>query len=299
MATIVKHLQSASAEARHILQKHGTAYGKQLLGQNKQSSATDCALEKSRELPKQLYYTCFSRTFSSQAAFIEGDDRPPSMRKLAAKKEDVVLRAFPRKKTGKIWCKKERRVGLVPSIVFEQENGHLGGNKQLVSVEKAQLENIVNKIGQSFFLSRTYDLEIYDKPGGQIQTKEKVLPRVIHLHSASDELLNVTFIKAPPSVRLKVDIPLVFIGEDSCPGIRKGGYVNTMKRVVAYVCPADAIPPYLEVDLSTLDVGQKILLRDLKVDPRLHLCQKDNSLPVVKIMGTRSMEDAGAANSMK
>ncbi|KAL2623690.1 hypothetical protein R1flu_003895 [Riccia fluitans] len=299
MATIMKQLQSKAVQARRILQKHGTTNHKQLLEQNSQCCVSDRTLERSWEVPKQLYYTCYSRTFSSQAAFIEGDDRPPSMRKLAAKKEDVILRAFPRKKTGKNWCKKERRVGLVPSIVFEQENGHLGGNKELVSVEKTQLENIVNKIGQTFFLARTYDMEIYDKPGGQIRKKEKVLPRTIHLHSASDELLNVTFIRAPPSVKLKVDIPLVFIGEDSCPGIRKGGYVNTMKRVVTYVCPADAIPPFLEVDLSTLDVGQKILLRDLKVDPRLKISHGDSSLPVVKIMGTRSVEDAAAANSTK
>ncbi|KAG6555903.1 hypothetical protein Mapa_002545 [Marchantia paleacea] len=290
MATIVKQLRAKAVQATLIQQKHGCVYDTQLL--NMGYIASDRNAGSQWELSKQLLSTRFARNFSSQAAFVEGDDRPPSLRKQAAMKEDVILRAFPRKNTGKIWCKKERKVGLVPSIVFEQENGHLGGNKELISVEKKQLENIVNKIGQTFFLSRTYDLEIYDKPGGELQKKEKVLPRTIHLHSASDELLNVTFIRAPPSAKLKVGIPLLFIGEDSCPGIRKGGYVNTMKRVVPFVCPADAIPPFLEVDLSTLDVGHKILLRDLKVDPRLQLCHTDSSLPILKIMGTRSMEEA-------
>lgn len=232
--------------------------------------------------------------FASIAVFDEDDDRPPSLRKSSAKKEDVLLRAYPRKTAGKIFCKKERRLGLVPSILFEQENGHLGGNKQLISCEKKQLDDIVNKIGRTFFLSRTYDLELYDERGGELRFRERVLPRTLH-HSAGDELLNVTFMKVPTHSKVTVDVPIVFLGEDSCPGIRKGGYVNTIMRKVTYSCPGDAIPPFLEVDLSTLDVGQKILLRDLKVDPRLKLVKKNISLPVLKIMGTRSVIEAASA----
>lgn len=44
----------------------------------------------------------------------------------------------------------------------------------------------------------------------------------IHLHSGTDAPLNVTFIRAPPGALLKVDIPLVFIGDDVSPGLKKG-----------------------------------------------------------------------------
>lgn len=44
----------------------------------------------------------------------------------------------------------------------------------------------------------------------------------IHLHSGTDAPLNVTFIRAPPGTLLKVDIPLVFIGDDVSPGLKKG-----------------------------------------------------------------------------
>jgi len=42
------------------------------------------------------------------------------------------------------------------------------------------------------------------------------------LHSGTDAPLNVTFIRAPPGALLKVDIPLVFIGDDVSPGLKKG-----------------------------------------------------------------------------
>ena len=44
----------------------------------------------------------------------------------------------------------------------------------------------------------------------------------LHLHSGSDAPLNITFIRAPSEALLKVDVPLVFIGDDVSPGLRKG-----------------------------------------------------------------------------
>lgn len=49
-------------------------------------------------------------------------------------------------------------------------------------------------------------------------------PVQVHEHCSTDELLNVTFLKKPAEerARVKVEVPLQFIGEDACPGIRKG-----------------------------------------------------------------------------
>ncbi|KAJ7571177.1 hypothetical protein O6H91_01G153000 [Diphasiastrum complanatum] len=133
-----------------------------------------------------------------------------------------VLWAIPRVDSGSIISGKERKAGRVPSVVFEQENGHLGGNKQLISVNTKQISRILKQIGVSFFHSRLYDLEIHSQAeGGEVLSKEVVLPRLLHLHAGTDEILNVTFIRAPPHARLRVNVPLVYLGEDACPGIRK------------------------------------------------------------------------------
>lgn len=44
----------------------------------------------------------------------------------------------------------------------------------------------------------------------------------LHLHAGTDAVLNVTFIRAPSSAWLKVDVPLVFRGDDVSPGLKKG-----------------------------------------------------------------------------
>ncbi|BBG92823.1 Ribosomal protein L25/Gln-tRNA synthetase with anti-codon-binding domain [Prunus dulcis] len=199
--------------------------------------------------------------------------------------------AVPRTASGKSISANERKAGRVPSIVFEQEDGQHGGNKRLISVRTNQIRKLVGHLGRSFFLSRLFDLEVrsdFDSEDDIVE-RVRVLPRMIHLHSATDAPLNVTFIRAPSHALLKVDIPLVFRGDDVSPGLKKGAYLNTIKRTVKFLCPADVIPPYIDVDLSELDVGQKILMGDLKVHPTLKLIQSKDE-PVCKITGARVSE---------
>ncbi|XVF60039.1 hypothetical protein PTKIN_Ptkin08bG0010700 [Pterospermum kingtungense] len=138
-------------------------------------------------------------------------------------KFDETILAIPRATSGKSIAAKERKVGRVPSIVFEQEDGQHGGNKRLISVQSNQIRKLVKHLGQSFFLSRLFDLEVRLEFGtGDLIEKVRVLPRMLHLHAGTDAPLNVTFIRAPSDALLKVDVPLAFRGEDVCPGLRKG-----------------------------------------------------------------------------
>ncbi|KAG0582278.1 hypothetical protein M758_3G049200 [Ceratodon purpureus] len=258
-------------------------------------------VERRKAVPEPVWGLGFVRGYSSAGVAVELDGESGDGEQLLPKEEEKVeevIKAVPRYGSGKIVSKKERRAGRAPSIVFGQENGHLGGDKQLISVETKQIERLIKRLGKSFFLSTTFELEIYDEEGN-VQSRERVLPRSIHLHAGTDKVMNVTFIRAPPTALLKVDVPLIFIGEDACPGIRKGGYIYTMMRTVKYMCPGDAIPAGIEVDLSTLDMGEKILLKDLKVTPGISLVKRDSSLPVCKVMGSRTSSaaaDAAAAS---
>ncbi|KAL8543552.1 hypothetical protein ACS0TY_004202 [Phlomoides rotata] len=234
---------------------------------------------------------CHLRRFSTAALLQESDD-PPEFTYLEGfprpnPKYDEIINSIPRAVSGKNIAAKERKAGRVPSIVFEAEDGQHGGNKRLISVQANQIKKLVNHLGQSFFLSRLFDLEVRPEFGsGEIVEKVRVLPRKLHLHAGTDAVLNVTFIRAPSNAWLKVDIPLVFRGDDVSPGLKKGSPLNIIKRTVKYLCPPDVIPPYIDVDLSELDVGQKILAGELKVHPALKLLRSKDE-PVCKIMSAR------------
>ncbi|KAH7550200.1 hypothetical protein JRO89_XS13G0153800 [Xanthoceras sorbifolium] len=246
-------------------------------------------LAKTLNLRLRLRFRFFSQSAATAAEIHEDPLAPLSydgFPRPDPKYAETIL-AIPRAYSGTKISVQERKVGRVPSIVFEQEDGQHGGNKQLISVQTNQIRKLVNHLGRSFFLSRLFDLEVRPEFGsGDVIEKVRVLPRLLHLHAGTDAPLNVTFLRAPSHALLKVNVPLVFRGEDVSPGLRKGSYLNTIKRTVKFICPADIVPPYIDVDLSELDVGQKIVMGDLNVHPALKLVQSKDE-PVCKIAGTR------------
>ncbi|GAQ91369.1 mitochondrial ribosomal protein L25 precursor [Klebsormidium nitens] len=211
-------------------------------------------------------------------------------------KPQPVIKAYLRDAPGKIPNKKERRQGLVPGVIFSGKDGHKGGDKRLISVGHKQLSAILQPLGKFFFSAMTWDLELYEgRPGEEAAAKktvERVVPKSVHLHAATDEPMNVTFMRVSPDEKITVDVPLLFIGEDACPGLKKGGRLNTVRRLVRYVCPGDKVPPYLEVDISRLNIGQSIYLKDLPADPALRIVAKDLKMPVLKISGRTQTDSA-------
>ena len=55
------------------------------------------------------------------------------------------------------------------------------------------------------------------------------------------------------------------MGEDMAPGVKKGGYLNLTRRRLSCVGPAGKIPTAIEVDVSTLDFGQRIFVSGLSI----------------------------------
>jgi large subunit ribosomal protein L25 len=128
-------------------------------------------------LSKSIHLRRYSQ--SAAAAIFhdaEGDVFPRPDPKYA---ETIV--AIPRLTSGKSIAAKERKVGRVPSIIFEQEDGQHGGNKRLISVQANQIRKLVNHLGRSFFLSRLFDLEVRADilDPKDIVEKVRVLPRLV------------------------------------------------------------------------------------------------------------------------
>ncbi|KAK9671229.1 hypothetical protein RND81_12G014800 [Saponaria officinalis] len=94
----------------------------------------------------------------------------------------------------------------------------------------------------------------------------------------------MVFAWADEGSHLEVDVPVVFKGEDSCPGLQKGGQLKSIRTSLKYLCPAESIPQKIEVDVSNLDIGDKILLKDIQVDLTLKLLSRNDTKPICKIV---------------
>lgn len=60
-----------------------------------------------------------------------------------------------------------------------------------------------------------------------------------------------------------------------------------IRKSLLYLCPAEHIPPKIEVDISNLDIGDKLSIHNVSVHPTMKLLSKNETMPVCKIMATK------------
>jgi large subunit ribosomal protein L25 len=90
-------------------------------------------------------------------------------------------------------------------------------------------------------------------------------------------------------------VPIHIVGEDVAPGVKGGGLVSHDLTDVEVECYPKDLPEYIEVDISSLEVGDAIHLSGLKVPDGVTLTElergEDHDISVVSIHAKRIVEE--------
>ena len=143
---------------------------------------------------------------------------------------------------------KLRLNGFVPGVLY----GNIETNINL-SIKKNSLEKLL-KFGN--FMSKVIDIKVDGKDF-------KVLPRDIEFDKVTNQPIHIDFQKLSAGTKVVVWIPVRFINENICPGLKIGGVLNIVRRKVELRCPADQIPSELTVDLSKSEIGESIRISNV------------------------------------
>ena len=143
---------------------------------------------------------------------------------------------------------KLRLNGFVPGVLY----GDIETNINL-SIKKNSLEKLL-KFGN--FMSKVIDIKVDVKDF-------KVLPRDIEFDKVTNQPIHIDFQKLSAGTKVVVWIPVRFINENICPGLKIGGVLNIVRRKVELRCPADQIPSELTVDLSKSEIGESIRISNV------------------------------------
>lgn len=153
--------------------------------------------------------------------------------------ENTQLKAQLRERTGKGAARELRRNAMVPAVIY-------GDNKDPISIALPYKE-LATAINSGGFLNTIADIEIDG-------SKHTCLPKSYQKEPVRDFFTHVDFLRVGKNTKVAVEIPVHYINEDNCPGIRKGGVLNVVRHALEVSCRADAIPEYFEVDLTGLDI---------------------------------------------
>jgi len=154
-----------------------------------------------------------------------------------------VLKAELREKAGKGSSRALRREDKIPAVVY-------GDKKQPTTVTLSRID-LVKELNKGGFMNTAYELKV-----GKIV--ENVLPRDVQFHPVTDWPMHVDFLRLAKGSSLNIMIPIHFVGDEECPGIKTGGILNVVRHEVEFSCPANAIPEAIEIDISALEMNDSI-----------------------------------------
>jgi large subunit ribosomal protein L25 len=197
------------------------------------------------------------------------------------------LNAEPRNDTGKGASRRLRRAGMVPAILY-------GGNEEPRALTLNH-NQVLRSLEHEAFYSHILTVNI----GG---TDTRAVLRDLQRHPSKPTILHVDLQRVSATEKLRMHVPLHFLGEDIAPGVKLGGGMVMHELIEVEVeCLPQDLPEYIEVDISALDVGDSLHLSDLKVPQGLTLVElargEDHDLGVVSIHARRGggEEEEGAA----
>ncbi len=184
--------------------------------------------------------------------------------------EAVELKATVRERVGKGAARAARREGLVPAVIY--------GNKQAPESISIEQRIIVKQLNTGSFLSTIYTVDVDGK-------KTRVLPRDIQVDPVRDFPIHVDFLRVSKESKIAVEVSVRFINEEKSPGLKRGAVLNVVRHDVELLCPIDAIPDEIIVDLEGYQIGDAVHISRVTLPDNVTPTITDRDFTIATIAG--------------
>ena len=189
------------------------------------------------------------------------------------------LAATVRSGTGKGAARSVRREGRIPGVIY-------GGGEaaEAIALDYRELNKLIYA---GHFLTTIFELDIAGR-------KERVIPRDYQLDVVRDTPLHVDFLRLRPGSSLRMNVPVHFTSQETCPGVKKGGSLNVVMHSIEMRVPADAIPEAVTADLGGLDIAESLTVSAIKLPEGCKLTQAGD-FTIASITPPARVEETPAA----
>jgi large subunit ribosomal protein L25 len=206
-------------------------------------------------------------------------------------KNKFEIHAEVRTDLGKGASRRLRRLdSLVPAIVY-------GEGKAPVNLSIPH-KDLAKALTNEAFFSHIVTLFIGKK-------SEQVVIKALQRHPAKPRLMHIDFQRVSADNAITVQVPLHFINEEKCQGVKNGGgsLIKAMTELQVSCLPKD-LPEFIEVDVLNLGLGEAMHISDITLPKGVtsvdltHGADADNAIvSVLPPRGGASDEDEDDAES--
>ena len=194
--------------------------------------------------------------------------------------EKLHLKAIERDKRGKEESRRLRARGFVPAVLYGKDLKPLSLALQLKDLD----EVLSTSAGMNAII--TLDLE----QGAEKKTKGfTVMVKEYQADILTRRLTHADLLKVDLKQEIEVMVRVHLTGKSQ--GVTRGGLIEHTKREIKVKCLPTNIPPQIEVDITSLDIGNSIHLNDLKL-PQGVVAADEANISIVSIVAPAAEEPA-------
>ena len=193
-----------------------------------------------------------------------------------------VIQATSRKDEGKGASRRLRRAGQLPAVVY-------GGHQDPQSIQMLHNTALLASAHEWFYAS-ILDLEI----DGKIQ---KVVLRDMQRHPYKPVILHLDFQRISENEAISFKVPLHFLNQEVSPAGKTSGVVITHElNEIEISCLPKNLPEFIEIDLSSLKMGDVIHLSQIKLPTGVSLPAKlDKEHDIAVVIARQAKGESAAA----
>lgn len=187
------------------------------------------------------------------------------------------LPAEARERAGKGASRAIRRDGRTPAVIY--------GGKEEPTLIHVELKELVRQLNTGHFMNSIVNIEI----GGKTV---RTLPKDVAFHPVTDRPIHVDFLRVSGDAEIEVQVPVVFVNEDASPGLKKGGVLNVVRHELELLCPSNAIPDQIEIDVTGKDVGDSIHISEVTLPKGVKSAITDRDFTIATFVAPSALKSS-------
>jgi large subunit ribosomal protein L25 len=188
-----------------------------------------------------------------------------------------TLNVEVREATGKGVARKLRAAGRIPGVCYGQSQA------QPISLDPRALDRLIQRSASG--VNTLIDLKVAG--GGNFDGKTVML-KEMQRDPVTSAPLHADFLAVDLTHTIDVEVPIRVSGD--APGVKMGGIIDQVLREVHLECLPDSIPEEIIADVSELEIGMSIHVRDLPIPENVELLS-DGNLSVVSVATPKAVEE--------
>jgi large subunit ribosomal protein L25 len=182
---------------------------------------------------------------------------------------------------GKGASRRLRHVGKIPGILY-------GAGSAPVTIQLEHRE-VMHKAEQEAFYSHVLTLHLDKVP-------QRVVLKDLQRHPYRPLIMHVDLQRIDENVELTMRVPIHFLNEEACVGVKLGGgTISHLLNDLEVICLPRDLPEFITVDVATMNIGDTIHLGDVVIPPNVQLAALahggDPTQPVVSVQAARISEE--------